>query len=112
MIQKSPTPQTQVEIDGLDQLHVRSETEAAVLSPEAISQISGVTHALFGGAVAVNTSRDPEYPAEEYLVFAVAAALSPGDIVHAECEWIRQVEAIVPNCDSLRLSIRAGYLTR
>jgi hypothetical protein len=107
MIQNRPTPPVQDELAGLHPLEVPTQSQVAELPRNAISQVTELTRGLFGGPVVVNKSRDPEYPDCEYLVFAVDTKLSPSEIVRAECEWIGRVEGIIPNCDSLRLSIRS-----
>jgi hypothetical protein len=106
MIQKGPISSIQNEVVGPPLPTTRYEPEAFGLSKEAVLQIAELTRALFGGVVTVDKSCDPEYTADEYLVFAADTGLQPGEIVRAESEWVCRVEAIAPGCDMLRLSIR------
>lgn len=49
---------------------------------------------------------DPEFPGDHYIVFAVDSDMDPANLLRAEQAWIREVQAIAPNWDSVRLSIR------
>jgi hypothetical protein len=88
---------------------------ASVVGPIALS-VPGVTAAtieelkdattrLFGGAVSVEESFDPEYPSDTYTVMTVETTLPVEEIVKTEREWSRTVFRLAPKWESLRLLI-------
>jgi hypothetical protein len=82
---------------------------AAVVQQAAIdllSKVISLTTTLFGQEVTVHEEHDPEFPEDRYVVFAVESEMDVADLVRAEQAWVREVRAIAPNWDSLRLSIR------
>jgi hypothetical protein len=73
---------------------------------EILSRLVRITTSLFGKEVKVVEDCDPEFPDDRYVVFAVDSDMEPADLLRAEQAWVREVRAIAPNWDSVRLSIR------
>lgn len=64
-----------------------------------LDEVVRLTRGMFSGSVEVETSFDPDDPAQRYVVFRVHAGRTPGDIesvIDRELTWYRNVARIAP----------------
>jgi hypothetical protein len=73
---------------------------------EIIRQLIAVSTRLFGGIVGIQEKTDPEFPGDKCLMFIVETTLDPKMAAARELDWIREVEAIAPGWEDIRLSVR------
>jgi hypothetical protein len=74
-------------------------------APEVLREVVEITHQLFPGPIAVESSHDPENPHDEFTVLTVEATGGIDEILERECQWIQCVADIVPGLGAFRLAI-------
>jgi hypothetical protein len=75
---------------------------------DGFTEVIRITKEMFGqfGGVEVDTTHDPEYPDEKYVVFTAMVEGDNRTLLRFEDEWIRRVADVIPRWNAFRLRLR------
>lgn len=73
---------------------------------EAFRQIVEITTRVFGQKPAIQPDHNPDFPEERCLVLTVELPANVALVLEKEAAWTKQVAAVEPKLDMIRLSIK------
>jgi hypothetical protein len=85
--------------------HVTERASAPSGTADVIAKTVSITKALFPGDVRVEAEEDPEIAGLSYVVFNVAAAGGPREIIERRLEWHRRIAELGADAGRLKLSV-------
>jgi hypothetical protein len=76
--------------------------DACAGADSKVAEVLKLTQEMFGGRAMVEHQHDPDFPESVFIVFNIAYAAEPPEIVARHIEWHERVDKLVPG-NSFRL---------